>query len=308
MPKLSEIVGLDEGVDVDFSNLPDQFSLRNPLPQPGAGYVFRLPSISPNDDNWIPDLTNDDNKPRIGYSFSEGKELILLQAPGITAGGPGSEILGQAIRWRLTNQEKSWDAEKSAASPMAHLIYHAFGIELPKGAPNSSWVKALIAISGRAFGGTVNWTAYCNPKRDIYMPADEDRGIEGGQVKGHPGCGQRYALKQRTNKKTAEVTMAIPRDASTGKYEERFLCAGIVSGEQCPALVSCFLDIQNFRECPEEFKHLRAAAQVTSAPVKEPEPSKDAKGEGNGKSAEQPEQPKKPAQVVSAKPAAEKQA
>lgn len=293
MPKLSEIAGLDEAVQVDFSNLPDQFSIRNPLPQPGAGYVFRFPTISPDDDNWIADLTNDSKVPRIGYSFSDGKELILLAAPG----GPNAENLGMPVRWRLTNIERKFgDDDKSPVSPMAHMLAHSFKLDLT-GKTNKSYIQALIAISGRAFGAGVNWTGYCNKERDIYVPADEETGQEGGQIAGHKGCGTRYALKQRKNKKTGELTLAIPR-GEDGKFQERFLCAGMVQGVQCPALVSCFLDLQNFQPSPDEFKHLKASQVVTSAPIEVP-------GNGKGEAATTPEQAEKksskPAQTASAK-------
>ncbi len=247
MPKLTEIAGLQEVVNVDFDNLPDQFTIRTPLPQPGAGYVFKLPIVNANDDQWIADLMNDEKQARIGYSFSEGKEFRILDAPG------DKSLIGQELRGRITNVEKKWDEEKSAASPFAHLLHAAFGLNLT-GRPNLDYAKALIAVSGRAFAAGLQWTAYCNPKRDIYIPEDKEAGIEGGVQKGTPGCGQRYAQKQRTNKKSGEITLQIPRDPVTGKYEEMFLCAGA----NCQALVRCFSDFQNFQPAPEEFKALRA--------------------------------------------------
>jgi hypothetical protein len=297
MPKLSDLAGaLDVSAgDIDFSNLPDQFGIRTPIPQPGAGYVFRFPTITQNDDNWLADLQNGDSQPRIGYAFNEGKELTILQVPG------GQDGVGNPVRWRLTNIERKFDEEKSAASAMAHLFKHAFGLDLT-GEKNVAYAKALLAVSGRAFGGTVNWTGYCNKERDIYRPEQEEEkdaagniiqaAHEGGVVEGHKGCGQRYALKQRTNKKTGEVTLAVPKD-DQGRYLPYFLCAS----ENCPAQISMFVELQNFVECPPEFKKLKGAAP--EAPVK-------VEG-GNGAEAHAapaPAAPAKPAQTVSAKAAA----
>lgn len=287
MPKLSDLVGLDQSAgEIDFANLPEQFGIRTPIPQPGAGYVFRMPSITQDDDNWIANLQNGDSQPRIGYSFNDGKELVLLALPGTTEG------VGNPVRFRLTNIERKFDEAKSAASPMAHLFAHSFSLDLT-GKKNVDYVKALLAISGMAFGATVNWTARCSPDRDIYRPEDEENGVQAGVVEGHKGCGQRYALKQRTNKKSGEVTLAIPR-GDTGQYLSNFLCAT----PNCPALISCFVELQNFQPAPDDFKHLKAAVvKVTKGETVE------TKAGGNGATPTTHDAEKPAAKQASAKPA-----
>lgn len=240
MAKLGDVQGLDVRIskeEVDYSNLPEQFGIRNPLPQPGPGYVLRFPTITPNDDNWIDGLENEAGKPRIGYEFKDGKELLIVQAPA-------GEGVGQALRFRITNVERKFgtnNEDKSATSALAFLLQASFGLDLT-GKSNGEYAKALIGLSGKTFSTTVNWTAYCNPKREVYVAATDD--TEGGKLEGSSGCGQRYALKKRTNKATGEIVEAIPK--VDGKYVDRFLCAS----EECPAFIMAFLELQNYKPAP----------------------------------------------------------
>lgn len=238
MAKLADVQGLDVRIskeEVDYQNLPEQFGIRTPLPQPGPGYVLRMPTITPNDDNWLDGLENGDGKPRIGYEFKEGKELLILQAPA-------GEGVGQALRFRITNQERKFgkdSEEKSAASGLSYLLSGSFGLDLT-GKSNKEYAQALIALSGKSFMATVNWTAYCNPKREIYVAATDES--EGGKIEGSSGCGQRYALKQRTNKSTGEIVLNVPKDGE-GRYVDRFICAS----ENCNAFIMAFLELQNYK-------------------------------------------------------------
>lgn len=230
MPKFSDLQFTEKDkVPVDFTKLKERAPRSEP-PQPGHGYVFQFPKISLDDDNW--DEIETEAGRRVSYAFRNGKELILVTSPL----NPAEQ--GGLHGWQVSNEERTFAEGEDPFSKMAFLL-KAFGIQLAIGASVIDYAKALTTLSGRRVQVSLTWTASCSPKRDIYR-VDPETGV-GEVMEGVKGCGQRYGMKAKKNKKTGEETIPFPKD-DEGKLAVRFQCI-----EPCEASISPFIDLYNFR-------------------------------------------------------------
>jgi len=220
-----------EKVAVDFSKLKERGPRMAP-PQPGHGYIFQLPKISLESDIWE-EIETEAGR-RLGVSFRDGAELILVTSPLEPSENGG------LIGWRADNVERKFSDDQDPFSKLALLLKAAGNVDLTD-ASSVEYAKALVALSGKRFSASITWNARCSPDRDIYR-VDPETG-NGEVMVGVVGCGQRYGMKQKVNKKTGEEQLAFPKDPETGKLATRFLCAT----ETCEGSISPFVDLQNFR-------------------------------------------------------------
>lgn len=221
-----------EAVPVDFGTLPDQFSSREPLPQPAKGIVFKMQPVSLEDPIWDEIQTN--NGPRVAVTFDpkKNKGLVIQKFPG-------DRYVGQQLRARISNKEREAREEgESAASDMAYLIRAAKGNDL-SGQPTMEYAKEIVRLSkaGATFRADLEYSARCDPERDIYG-LNKDSGEE-EVLKDVKGCGQRYGMRAFTNKRTGDKTKQVPRDGQ-GEWQERFQCS-------CGAIISVFPNLRNFQ-------------------------------------------------------------
>lgn len=241
MSKFSDLEGASQSQDVvpvDFNNLPEQFSMREPLPQPGKGYVFKVSPISLEDDIWDEIQTEAGIRIAVQLDPKTGRGLIIQQSP---SGG----YVGQQVRCRVSNQERTWeDNEAGPSSDMAYLIRALKGQDLSN-KPSIEYAKELVRLSKLPvlFSADLEFTGRCSPDRDIFA-IDPDT-EEGAVQEGVKGCGQRYAMQARKNRRTQELTKKIPQDGS-GVWQQRFECAS----PKCKALIGVFVNLRNYQQYP----------------------------------------------------------
>lgn len=230
MPKFSDMKFTDKDrVPVNFATLKERGPRAAP-PQPGHGYIWQLPKITLEDDNW--DEKETEAGRRLVYNFRDGKELLLVTSPI----NPTEQ--GTLHGWQASNEERKFSDDQDAFSKLAFMLKAIGGFDLSDGS-NVDYARALVSLSGKRFQSSVTWTARCSPDRDIYRINPETGA--GEVVEGLKGCGQRYGLKAKVNKKTGEETLAFPKD-DQGLWATRFECV-----EPCEASISPFLDLYNFR-------------------------------------------------------------
>lgn len=231
-------LGFDEApVPVDYQNLPEQF-VSYPTPQPGPGYIFQLAALALSDDCWLATLDDQGNR-RLQVNFGadkdgvgSGKELVIVK-------DPHGELNGQLFRWKVNNITRQWDEGKSQVSRFDYLLISLDpGIDLSNSS-NGQYAQALCVLSGRMFSATVSWSARCSKDNDVRKVVTE--GGEAETQSGVKGCGQRYGLRRRTNRRTGEKTELIPR-GEDGRYLEHFTCVT----ENCGADLRAFTDLENF--------------------------------------------------------------
>lgn len=267
MPKFDvvhETLG-EEPVPTDMRKLADQIIQREPLPQPGPGYGFRLPAISLADENWD-DVEGDGGVKGFSYTFRGGQELVVIKAPR-------QRDINKPVGWIANNLDRKMG--DNVANTMVYLIQATVPdmAEKLQGKPNSAWARALVAASGQRFRGRLDWAVKCNPKNDIYKVTEDESGnvVEAGVVKGKKGCGRSYATRI-FKKRDGSKSILFPRYeedvlddagevvAHAGDWVERFDCL-------CGARLGAFAEIREI---------------LPFGSASEGAPAQEAKPEGNG--------------------------
>lgn len=183
---LTEDIGLDE--------LPEELGPFTPPPQPGP-YRFRLPA----------DLTevwskfDTDEGERISAYFADDAALEITQSKS------GQET-GSTLRVGINNRQRARGANKVPVSDMDYLLRSLEHASRPT--TNRQYIEALTSHAGEEFAAEVEWSAYCNPKKDIYALNEETGRDE--KAEGTFGCGQSHYQKD------------IPRE--NGIFIDRFPC------------------------------------------------------------------------------------
>lgn len=213
----------------DPEQIPEQASGFSKLPPPRR-YTFRTP----------------DNLPSAWERFDYGdppKEGITLRFdadhPLTISADPAGEHVGDSVRTSISDlvylvNEKGRRVKKGESGiAVSDLLYYAkaLGVALDKNAKNSTKVQALNATAGKEFSADWEWSAFCNPKRDIY-------GEDGKVIEGVKGCGKRHYS-----------------DSFKGKdgYNDRLICDGQVESstqpgtkESCNASIRAFGNLTRF--------------------------------------------------------------
>ena len=118
---------------------------------------------------------------------------------------------------------------------MDYLLRDAFGITA-KPPTNAAYAQTLMKQAKREFTADIEWSWYCNEKKDIRT----DNGQGGTMVvEGQPGCGQRYYQKD------VEKVPSNPEDPNSPKvFPVRITCGS----PGCGANVRAFANLVRFRK------------------------------------------------------------
>ncbi len=194
---------------IDGDNVPRERVRRESLPQPGTRSVFMLPK----------DLAS---------RFEQDGNIITL------------DLFDNALIKIPENQPLRWSVNsRKLGESESKLVYlaQAVGVDIEGKTPTPSDIAVELANigAGAFFQATVTWNTYCNPKKPIYKDGKKHDGLM--------GCGQSYRMEAYTKNNGDEVYQ-IPRGEG-GTWFERFPCSG--NDDQCGALLSCRLDLENFK-------------------------------------------------------------
>jgi len=217
VPNLNDLNLLDEdSQEVAEGDLPPQGGGGlQPLPRPGT-HKFQLPG----DLTSIWETVDSDKGQRVAAVFADENALSVL--------GLG----GQTFRSRISTVERPRGKEKKLASDMSYLLRALEDQSAPR--KSSEFIKALNAHAGEEFRADVEWGAFCNPAKDIFVSGS-------GRAEGKKGCGQRYGMRDYDRKDGTKVVQ-IPRH-DDGTWAEEFDCGT----PGCGATIRCFGQLTNFR-------------------------------------------------------------
>jgi hypothetical protein len=234
--------------EVDIATVPEQFAGRDPLPQPGKGYVLALPFIDLNTHD-VDDIPSAEGptKSRFAVTFGGRSEGGKAYPDGIrVVKSPDGESDGTNFRWRCSNEERKFADDQGSASAMYYLLMYGFG-EIADGMSNYEYAEALARHSGEEFKADIVWTSSCSKKKDIYK-MDWASG-EGKTIEGVKGCDTAYATYRSKKKvlppKETELAEDGETEVQTNRFASRFDC-------QCGALISMFPELRNFQPVDEK--------------------------------------------------------
>lgn len=243
--------------DVNIADVPEQFAGRDPLPQPGKGYVLALPyvDLATHDFDDIPSAEGP-TKSRFAMTFGGRSEAGKVYPDGIrVVRSPDGSADGTSFRWRLSNEERKFADDQGNASTMYYLLLHGFG-EVPDGMSNFEYAQAVARHSGEEFKGDIVWTGSCSSKKDVYVMNWETG--EGKTEEGRKGCDTSYASykskKKQLPPREIEVNEA-GQEVESSRFASRFDC-------QCGALISLFAEIRNFQPTDEKREEVEAKVKA----------------------------------------------
>lgn len=135
-----------------------------------------------------------------------------------------------SVSTQISNVERvitDWETkEESLVSDFGFLL-KALGYK-EKLKTNRDYAEALSQYPGEKFLATIEWSAYCNPKREKYID---------GEKQEDTGCGARYGQKSY-KKRNGEQVNSIPK--VDGKFASNFVCS-------CGAELGVFQNLQRIR-------------------------------------------------------------
>ena len=199
--------------DVDFDNLPEGGGFPKP-PQPGT-YRFTLPSEFSG--KMFQTVQDPEGGARVKVVFEDDKQLKMEG--------------NKSFRTQLSNVARARGKEGTKVSDLALLLKKGLGEE---SAPTSNvgYAQALARHAGESFIADIEWSAKCNPARDIYK--------EGKKQEGTKGCGTEFRMEAYT-KKDGKVVYAIPQQ--NGQWLDEFECPN----PACKAIVRAFANVSRFK-------------------------------------------------------------
>lgn len=201
----------NEKLGIDYGQIPEETGEYTPPIQPGS-YVFALPTNL--DSIW--ETIDRGGQQRVQAVFHNDDALTVFLH--------GDETRSFSA-W-INNHPFPRNKEKIEVSDMTYLIR----VLEPSATPqtNPEFVAALQRHAGEKFKANVTWSAYCNPKKDIYMEVADEAGETTVQVQeGTKGCTTNYYQN------------AIPRD-DKGMFVDTFTCT------ECNAVVRAFPKLRKF--------------------------------------------------------------
>lgn len=234
MPKLSDLGLTTEqvGEALDYATMPDQMGLFQPPPYPGS-YRFTFPARL--DDIWevFDHLSGTPPGKRIRAKFDDAHPLTIVQSPGGAADGtPFLTSISNAERKRGRRD----DASAPAISDMDYLNRDVWGLATKPVGGNPGYAREFSKHANSEFGGDIEWSWFCNPKRNIFT----DNGAGGlSEVEGQKGCGNSWY--QKDIKEGGLLILSNPEDpASARVYPLRITCP-------CGGNVRAFANLVRFR-------------------------------------------------------------
>ncbi len=212
----------DTGEADDLGALPEQMGGWSPPPQPGT-FRFALPAAK---------LLTEENFEE--YETEAGKFLRMIfnnDAPlTITQAPKGREDhVGEPFLNRLSTQPRKRGKGDDAplASDAAYLI-RALG-ETDRPSSPKAWAACILKHAGEEFTADIEWSWYCNPKRNIYTADGEGGRME---VEDKQGCKARYYQDNQVKKGEEGYPLEIDCGGNDG---------------ECGALVRAFANLTRFK-------------------------------------------------------------
>jgi len=173
MANINELTIPDDKISVDYSNIPEEYGERVPVPQPGP-YLFQLPNNLSN----VWDVIERPVGKRIQAEFHGDSALTIHLADNNT----------RTFSAWITNAEFPHGKEKFMVSDM-HYLVRALDQDA-KPTTNKEFVDELSKHGGKQFKATVTWSAYCNINKDAYFFNEASGRNE--IAEGTKGCGKKY--------------------------------------------------------------------------------------------------------------------
>lgn len=221
--RLDELnLGSDKIAGLTEDELPEQMGQFADPPQPGP-YRFRFPADMTGlfDTIQVHESDNPDVEvTRLNVIFDAESPLEIVQSPGGTENGT-------PFQCRISNVRRKRGKEGPLASDWDYILAMGFKVALPATRDNAWYGAQIAALGGKEFGADVEFTWYCNAKKDIYAQ-DADGSVQ--QVEGKKGCGSRYYMSQV--------------DKVDGAYPVRIDCGNV----ECGASLRAFPQLGRFRE------------------------------------------------------------
>lgn len=206
----------EETQEVQGDDLPPQGGGQiTPLPPPGT-HRFELPA----DLSTIWETVDTDLGQRVQAIFQDEHALKTL------------DVAGLPFRAYISTGERKRGKEKKLVSDMTYLLVALDDKSAPR--KSSEFIKALNSHASESFRADVEWKAFCNPKKDIYITGK-------GRQEGKKGCEQGYAMREY-EKNDGKKVIEIPRHAD-GTWAEEFTCGT----PGCGATLRCTGQLTNFR-------------------------------------------------------------
>lgn len=192
MSKLNDVLNAvkanKEVFEIPYENIPEELGAFKPVPQPGS-FRFRIPAsiddcfdtveiaqFEGEGDQRKPIMR--DGKPvtktYIQLVFDRDKALAIVQSKG-------GVYDGEDYSTRISNVPRNRFAGKGVKVQVSDLTYLLRALD-PTARPvdNEQFVHAcLAALPGREFGADIEWSGYCNPKKDAMFPFE---GTEPGSI------------------------------------------------------------------------------------------------------------------------------
>lgn len=217
--------------------VPEESSGYVPLVQPGR-YVFKLPD---NMETIWTKIDTKDKGPRVSAGFTKDSPLVVVQDDTWD-----KEFNNAPVTTFINNIEFPRGREGVEVADMYYLI-KALEANLPDEeksplSTNPTFVKAMQKHAGKMFIATVQWEAYCNPNKNIYIAMYNDDGTTASvdEQEGTLGCGAKYVSY------TSGKYPQIPKHED-GRFKDRF-DEFEVHGEDdgCPARLMANIRLSKF--------------------------------------------------------------
>lgn len=184
--------------------IPEERGEYREPPQPGP-YRFQCPASIENCFDIIEVAVKDgegkvvngaDGKPqtyqRVNVIFAEANALTIIQAPS------KSKVVGEPFRTRISNVERNRFIGKNQTVKVPDLLY-LLRVFDPGVRPrtNEEYIQLCLKLLPNAiFGADIEWTGFCNPKKDARFRFDDEKGgfvyeeaKEEGATENKKGCG-----------------------------------------------------------------------------------------------------------------------
>lgn len=215
MPSINELNLVDEEQPPqDVDDLPPQGFVSTPLPKPGT-HLFQLPKKI--DNTWETVDTQDGQ--RVKAVFADEATLTVDNA--------------NPFRTQISSVERARGKDKIKVSDLAYLLKALGHPTVPR--KSSEYINALNGYGGGAFKADVRWSAFCNPKKAIYIYNEDGKIVK--HPEGKQGCNTRYV--QDPYQSTVSTIAELPRQED-GSWAESFQCG-------CGNELRVFAELNNFR-------------------------------------------------------------
>jgi len=199
--------------ELTYDDMPD-FGAFTPPPQPGK-YRFKLPM----DLSRVYDTFDANEKQHLQVIFDKDAPLQIMQAKD-------ASLVGEPFQVRLNSMpRKRGDVE---ASDLDYLL-KALG-EKSKPTTLKGYAQKLGEHRGQEFTAEINYSWYCNDKKNIWA---QDAQGKRQEVENQKGCGRKYYQADKTKKDEQKI-----QRLEDGTYPLEVACS-------CGALVRAFANLDN---------------------------------------------------------------